>query len=105
MSLSGRALDGFDALKCQSFWFSFSSLYRFDISIFELVQSGFGRTTFAERVLVSGRIMCDIKASAREFIKAVTYEMDELVETQVGSLFGSRKYLLMILFGSSANNE
>ena len=30
-----------------------------------------------------GRILCDLKVTAREFIKGVNYEMDELVDSQV----------------------
>ena len=32
---------------------------------------------------MSGRLVCDMKVSSREFIKAVTYELTELAETQL----------------------
>ena len=38
----------------------------------------------------SGRILCDLKVTAREFIKGVNYEMDELVDSQVCMFIISR---------------
>lgn len=42
-----------------------------------------GRANFAEKALASGRLLVDLKISAREFVKLTTYEMTELVQTQL----------------------
>ena len=42
-----------------------------------------GRANFAEKAAASGRLLVDLKISAREFVKLTTYEMQELVETQL----------------------
>lgn len=46
-----------------------------------------GRANYAERALACGRMLVDMKVSSREFLRLTTYEMNELVKTQLG---GSR---------------
>eukprot|EP00047_Mylnosiga_fluctuans_P015821 m.49542 g.49542 ORF g.49542 m.49542 type:complete len:1491 (+) comp6134_c0_seq1:22-4494(+) len=42
-----------------------------------------GRANYAERTVACGRLLCDVKISAREFIRIVNYDMTELVQTQL----------------------
>ena len=42
-----------------------------------------GRASFAEKAVASGRLLIDLKISAREFLRLTTYEMNELVQTQL----------------------
>ena len=44
-----------------------------------------GRANFAEKAAASGRLLVDLKISAREFVKLTTYEMTELALTQLGA--------------------
>eukprot|EP00041_Stephanoeca_diplocostata_P033068 m.1082251 g.1082251 ORF g.1082251 m.1082251 type:complete len:1545 (-) comp24263_c0_seq2:139-4773(-) len=43
-----------------------------------------GRANYAERALACGRLLVDMKVSSREFLRLTTYEMNELVKTQLG---------------------
>ena len=50
------------------------------------LQSGTGgRANFAEKAVASGRVLVDIKVSAREFVRQTTYELQELVQVQLGA--------------------
>jgi hypothetical protein len=40
--------------------------------------------SFTERTVTSGRLLCDIKTSAREFVHLVSYDLTELVASQLG---------------------
>jgi DNA polymerase alpha subunit A len=42
-----------------------------------------GRANFAEKALASGRLLVDVKLSCREFVRLTTYEMTNLVKTQL----------------------
>lgn len=45
--------------------------------------AGGGRANFASKAVASGRMLVDVKISAREFVRQTTYEMNELVERQL----------------------
>lgn len=42
-----------------------------------------GKANYTERTLAVGRMLVDVKVSAREFVRQTTYEMDELVKVQL----------------------
>lgn len=46
------------------------------------VQNG-GRASYVERTICSGRLLCDIKISAREFIRQVSYSLTDLVKEKL----------------------
>eukprot|EP00048_Salpingoeca_helianthica_P009471 m.135750 g.135750 ORF g.135750 m.135750 type:complete len:1505 (+) comp14876_c1_seq4:44-4558(+) len=54
-------------------------------SVFPKLQAHGGRASYAERTIACGRLLCDVKVSAREFIRIVNYEMTELARTQLGT--------------------
>lgn len=47
--------------------------------------------SFAERNIMCGRLMCDVKVSAKELIRARSYELDSLCEQVLHSKEGERK--------------
>ncbi|PVD18466.1 hypothetical protein C0Q70_21015 [Pomacea canaliculata] len=56
-----------------------SKLGRLKRSVMPKLTGGFGRATFAEKSAVCGRLLCDVKISAKELIRCRSYDMSELV--------------------------
>lgn len=45
---------------------------------------GQGESTFAERNIMSGRLVCDTYICAKEFVREKNYKLSYLADTQLG---------------------
>ncbi|XP_076453850.1 DNA polymerase alpha catalytic subunit-like [Babylonia areolata] len=56
-----------------------SKIGRLKRSVMPKLSGGFGRATFAEKTAMCGRLLCDVKISAKELIRCKSYDLTELV--------------------------
>ncbi|KAL8595946.1 hypothetical protein ACOMHN_018258 [Nucella lapillus] len=55
-----------------------SKIGRLKRSVMPRLSGGFGRATFAEKSAMCGRLLCDVKISAKELIRCKSYDLTEL---------------------------
>eukprot|EP00039_Didymoeca_costata_P010754 m.145616 g.145616 ORF g.145616 m.145616 type:complete len:1518 (-) comp14951_c0_seq3:205-4758(-) len=61
-----------------------SRIGRYRRTVMPKLQHGAGgRANYAERVVASGRLLVDVQISAREFVRQTSYDLTELVKTQL----------------------
>jgi len=66
---------------------AWSKLGRLRRSVMPKLQSnagGMGQTTWAEKMIMSGRLICDTYLAAKENLRETTYTLSELTKTQLG---------------------
>jgi len=66
---------------------AWSKLGRLRRSVMPKLQSnagGMGQTTWAEKMIMSGRLICDTYIAAKENLRETTYTLTELTKTQLG---------------------